>query len=723
MTVTSRDDLGSPTEELVGEELLGVPQWAQLITLLWGMSRARTGRFETARYRDVGGELKDLFDEYLGHSRRPNSVPVAATWLAMGNSTWWSTDLRPPHRYSPEDVVAYNSTGGLCPAAVEIARDEDSCGDAVLSIVQAIPFVEGLETVLGILDFDRFVEFRSQSSPLPTWPGLLDVDLATGSHSVADAASAGDWDALISLISKSDCAHLVNSWRPGGVSLSTPLHQAARQGAGVAVVKRLIEAGAWRGVRDAEGLLPLDYAVRSGHEELIEILAPPEVSPVRSAVLRALEEQANLAVIDICTDSDVLRVPRFRPPQLSVLEECGGVLVFALSTPDLALHLWVDGDELFVAYWWDSSETDGSVRVYGPEGERRELPWDGTFKGHAPDVEGLESDDAGDSLDTDDETPEPQDEPGETEAARPIYSGLRILVGTSRRFGPLYVLSPRAKYSEVLTRPEANAKAIGIVVRRTGNDCEWAVLGRGWRYTLPRFQADPSGEEWTDLILMCALFKRNALSDRITAMAEFWADTGLDPLGDQDFAATLREGLNETDFSAVVDRWRPFASSMENHGLAPSGAFGKKPRQLRGGDAVERAPAAMGSVRSTSTVGTPTEFETALPMSLSTSTAEAKARWNGESMLVLRGSRAALMPQPKFSGSSARLRDKLVAAGKMVREGDSLIFIKDHRFSSPSAAASVLCGCSQNGRELWFDDEGRNINDIEGGVKFVRANG
>lgn len=725
MIADHRSDLELPAAELTGDDVLQVPTWAQMITLLWGLARARTGRLETARYREVRGELGDIFDEYLGRDHSAY-VSVSAIWLTMGESTWWSTDLRPPDRYTPADVEEFNSTGGLSPAAVDVARDDVKCGAVVLGIVQAIPFEQGLETVLGILDFDRFVEFRTAESRFAMWPGLLDIDAAAGSHELADAASGGEWDRVLRLLDRQGGGG-ANTWRPGGVSWSTPLHQAARHGAPAEVVAQLLDRGAWRGLPDAAGLLPLDIAIRTGHAELAELLAPPEVTPTKAATLRALEEFARTAIIEHSTNSGLLRVPRFRTPSLRVLDECGGVLGFDLGSPGLAIYLWVVDDELFVAHWWDGAELDGSVRVYGPEGERRDLPWDGSFLGHSPDVEGLDSDDA--AIESAEQSEQNDDDHSLSESAReeklesPRYSGSRILVGTSRRFGPLYVLGPRSKSAELHKRPEANTKAIGIAVRRTDTECAWAVLGRGWRHTLPSLHSDTADGGWTELILFCALFKRNALSDRVTAMAEFWAATGEDPLGASEFTTPMREGLSEVDYTAVADRWRQFAVSMTNHDLAPTGAFGTRDRGGRSGDVPELAAAAMESVRNPPTVGTPTEFENALPMRLQTSTASADGRWNGESMLVLEGSRAALESQPKFGGSSAELRSKLLDAGKLVRHGDGLIFAMNHRFSSPSAAASVLCGSSQNGRELWFDSDGRNINDIEGGVKFVRTRG
>jgi hypothetical protein len=42
-----------------------------------------------------------------------------------------------------------------------------------------------------------------------------------------------------------------------------------------------------------------------------------------------------------------------------------------------------------------------------------------------------------------------------------------------------------------------------------------------------------------------------------------------------------------------------------------------------------------------------------------------------------------------------------------------LVFLRDHLFTSPSAAGGVIVGGSNNGRTSWRNAEGRSINDLE----------
>jgi hypothetical protein len=54
----------------------------------------------------------------------------------------------------------------------------------------------------------------------------------------------------------------------------TLLHRAARDGASVSAVEKLVECGALRSVRDAQGRRPVDVARERGHRHLLSILEP-----------------------------------------------------------------------------------------------------------------------------------------------------------------------------------------------------------------------------------------------------------------------------------------------------------------------------------------------------------------------------------------------------------------------------------------------------------------
>jgi hypothetical protein len=59
------------------------------------------------------------------------------------------------------------------------------------------------------------------------------------------------------------------------------------------------------------------------------------------------------------------------------------------------------------------------------------------------------------------------------------------------------------------------------------------------------------------------------------------------------------------------------------------------------------------------------------------------------------------------------LREEFKQDGTLVTDGEKLRFTTDTEFSSPSMAASVVCGGHTNGLTFWRDKDGRELKEIE----------
>jgi hypothetical protein len=97
-----------------------------------------------------------------------------------------------------------------------------------------------------------------------------------------------------------------------------------------------------------------------------------------------------------------------------------------------------------------------------------------------------------------------------------------------------------------------------------------------------------------------------------------------------------------------------------------------------------------------SVAGTIFTFETA--------GARARARETEDGFLVLAGSTARRGPSSTFPAGYRAHRDRLIAAGDLVEGGDGpelLIFARDIRFASPSAAASIVAARAASGPLEW----------------------
>ena len=126
------------------------------------------------------------------------------------------------------------------------------------------------------------------------WLGVLvscdayNTELVAARDRLADSARAGDWAAVLRVLDEGLLRPGANDGRVEGTSWFGPLHQAAWLGAPAEVVQALIERGAWRSLRDAEGRRPVDIARERGHGALVEALTPVYTVPLRAEDAEAM---------------------------------------------------------------------------------------------------------------------------------------------------------------------------------------------------------------------------------------------------------------------------------------------------------------------------------------------------------------------------------------------------------------------------------------------------
>jgi hypothetical protein len=92
---------------------------------------------------------------------------------------------------------------------------------------------------------------------------------------------------------------------------------------------------------------------------------------------------------------------------------------------------------------------------------------------------------------------------------------------------------------------------------------------------------------------------------------------------------------------------------------------------------------------------------------------EATGYQTSEGLLVLAGSTGRPGLRPSAPASLGRQREALQAEGVIRQSETELVFLKDHLFTSPSAAGGVVIGGSNNGRISWRNVDGQSINDLE----------
>lgn len=93
--------------------------------------------------------------------------------------------------------------------------------------------------------------------------------------------------------------------------------------------------------------------------------------------------------------------------------------------------------------------------------------------------------------------------------------------------------------------------------------------------------------------------------------------------------------------------------------------------------------------------------------------ADGRGREVADGFVVLKGSRARDRETDSIPEYVTDLRKQLRERGVLIADGDGLAFTQDFRFSSPSAAASVLVGGSANGRRAWKDSGGKTLKALQ----------
>lgn len=94
---------------------------------------------------------------------------------------------------------------------------------------------------------------------------------------------------------------------------------------------------------------------------------------------------------------------------------------------------------------------------------------------------------------------------------------------------------------------------------------------------------------------------------------------------------------------------------------------------------------------------------------------KATGRQTDNGFVVLKGSEAVLEERPSTQKYqyAAKLRTDLRSDGVVEEKNDRLVFLEDHEFSSPSAAAAVIHGGQANGLTAWKDSKGVSLKQKE----------
>lgn len=198
-------------------------------------------------------------------------------------------------------------------------------------------------------------------------PDQLSETAVRQGHALADAARDGNWRAVLTMLDTADFSWDVNTWRPGGSSCFTPLHQAAWHGAPTQVVDELVARGGWLTLRTADSRTPQEVAAARGHHALAERLEPRDARNVEPGCFDVLDRHLTALV-----DSRIrpnLQV-QLRYPQTRVLSELSEDSLLWFPVPGMygGFAIQLLRSYLFVESWSRVVGGSGQAHVVTPDG-------------------------------------------------------------------------------------------------------------------------------------------------------------------------------------------------------------------------------------------------------------------------------------------------------------------------------------------------------------------
>lgn len=102
---------------------------------------------------------------------------------------------------------------------------------------------------------------------------------------------------------------------------------------------------------------------------------------------------------------------------------------------------------------------------------------------------------------------------------------------------------------------------------------------------------------------------------------------------------------------------------------------------------------------------------------------DARGRLTDEGFLVYADSLGPKEARDSLNPNLKALRDSLFNAGTVVADGNKMRFVQDVMFTSPSAAAGIVCGGAKNGRKAWKNADGKTLRELEEAAVSIDPSG
>lgn len=184
---------------------------------------------------------------------------------------------------------------------------------------------------------------------------------------LAAAGSGGDWARVVELLDDPRWPVTPNSWQPESAAWHTPLHHAAQRGAPRDTVMDLLARGAWRAMKDADGLTAYDLAHDSGRRDLLDALANPLRNRRPDDVARTLDQHLRDVI-----DTRLAARLQVRYPSVRILERLPGGTDLWFPVPGMVggFQIALVDDHIEVTSWSRVVEGSGQRHLISTGGSQ-----------------------------------------------------------------------------------------------------------------------------------------------------------------------------------------------------------------------------------------------------------------------------------------------------------------------------------------------------------------
>lgn len=248
------------------------------------------------------------------------------------------------------------------------------------------------------------------------------------------------------------------------------------------------------------------------------------------------------------------------------------------------------------------------------------------------------------------------------------------------------VVVPRAKLDEAIRRPELGRVGVYFLFGRKEESDRWQVyIG----------EADDCGER----------LKTHAKDDK----KEFW----------QLAIAMVSSTQSLTKaHGRLLEHWAARKAREAGrydvlNGNSPSKPPVPEPMEAESVDVLEVIDTLLGTLGHPVFEALGTNEKTEQPIFFcKASGSDAKGIYSEDGFVILAGSRARGDVVASIRESITRQRETLIADGVLVKDGSGYRFVRDHAFTSPSAAAGMVTGSTVNGWITWLDKNGNTLDEV-----------